>query len=122
MNICKNFNIRGYWLLYFGSINIHSHSEYEVYLDNFGIDQGGKYYNILQTVAWVVLHVSLIFVVFFCFVVFFFSLHELHVQCMQIYEELMQCACVSCREQKVLQKSGLHEASPKRKFVGFEES
>ena len=38
---------------------------------------------------------------------------------MQIYKELMHCACASCREQKVLQKLGLHEAPPKRKFKEY---
>ena len=38
-------------------------------------------------------------------------LHELYVQCMQIYEVHAQ---IVHRDQKILQKSGLHEAPPKR--------
>ena len=45
-------------------------------------------------------------------------MHELHVQCIQIYKTLVHCTCKLCREQKILlQKSGLHvdvhEAPPK---------
>ena len=44
-------------------------------------------------------------------------MHELHVQCIQIDKTLVHCTCKLCREQKILQKSGLHvdvhEAPPK---------
>ena len=63
--------------------------------------QSGKYHNILETAAWVVLHLNLTFEVFYLFISFYF-LHELHVQCTQIYEELMHYTCKSCREQKIL--------------------
>lgn len=44
----------------------------------------------------------------------FRSLHELHVQCMQVYKKL-HCICIAS-EQTVLQKLDLHEAPPKQEF------
>ena len=57
-----------------------------------------------------VLHVSLTFAVF---------TRKLLVQFMKICRELMLCACKSWREQKMLQKSGLHEAPPKQEFKEY---
>ena len=43
------------------------------------------------------------------------SMQEMHVQCMQI-NFMRSWLCKLCKEQKILQKSGLHEAPPEQEF------
>jgi len=43
------------------------------------------------------------------------SLHELHVQCMQVYKKL-HCICIIASEPIVSQNLDLHEAPPKQEF------
>ena len=45
----------------------------------------------------------------------FCSMQEMHVQCMQI-NFMRSWLCKLCKEQKILQKSGLHEAPPEQEF------
>ena len=63
------------------------------------------------TVVWVALRVNFTFAI--TFAVFLVFLHELHVQCMQIYEVHVQI------EQRTKYIAGLHEAPPKRKFKEY---